>query len=172
MGKLVGECSLLLRLRGGDLLAHGGQVLAILQSLGKRSLRIQVVQRGVGLGVGEPVGLIQRQTDGARQRKLVLGQLVGGGDQALLLVLVIHLRAQHIQPRADAGVVRGRGLVQRDLAGGKLGVDRGDARRVGNAQQIRVAHSQHHQVARVLCGQLGGGEVVFRGDVVLQRRVR
>jgi hypothetical protein len=146
------------------------EVLAVLQRLRKRSCGIEVVQRGVGLRVGEAISLVERQPDGARQRQLVLGQLVGCGDKRLLLVLVVHLRAQNVEPRTDAGVMRGRGLVQRELAGGQLGVHRGDARGVGQAEQVGVAHGEYHHLSRVFGGELRRGKVVPGGDVALQRR--
>ena len=72
--------------------------------------------------------LVERKADGAGQGELVLGELVGGGDQALLLVLVVDLGAQHVEAGAGAGVVRGGGLVERDFGGGEFGVDGFDAR--------------------------------------------
>ena len=52
-GKLAGAGRVLHGARCGHLLVGRGQVLAVLQRLRKRSCGIEVVQRGVGLAVGE-----------------------------------------------------------------------------------------------------------------------
>ena len=85
----------------------------------------------------------------------------------MLLVLVVHLRPQHIQPRADTGIMRCGGLVQRHLRGRQLRIHSRNPRGVRDAHQVGVAHRQHHHVARVFSRKLGRGKVMFRRDVVL-----
>ena len=113
--------------------------------------------------------LVEGKADGAGEGELVLLEIVFGGDEALLLVLVVDLGAEDVEAGAGAGVVGGDGLVERDLRGGQFGVDGFDARCVGDAEEIGVAYGEDDEVAGVFGGEFGAFEVVLRGDVVLQR---
>ena len=63
------------------------------------------------------------------------------------------------------------GLVEAKLADvSQLSVDRIDARLVGDAKQVSVAHGEDDHIAGIFRGELGGGEIMLAGDVVLQRR--
>ncbi len=168
-GKLVGEGGLLSGPGGFDLLGGGGKVFACLQSLLEGLLRVDVVERLEGRGVGEAEVLVERKADGAGERELVFGELVAGGDEVLLLVLVVDLGAEDVEAGADAGIVRGDGLIERDLGGGEFGVDGLDARGVGDAEQVGVADGEDDHVAGVFGGELCGLKVVLGGEVVLER---
>ena len=143
--------------------------MRVFQSLRERGLRVQIVQRLVRRGVGQGILLIERQANRPRQRNFIFRQLVHRRNQRLLLVLVIHLRAQHVQPRTGAGLMRRHSLVVAQLRGLQLRLHGVDARLVRDAEQVGVAHRQHHHVARILRGEPGGGKAVFRRKVSLQR---
>lgn len=86
-----------------------------------------------------------------------------------MLVLVVDLGAENVEPRAGAGIVIGRGLVEGDLGGEELCVDGFDARGIGDAEQVSVADGENDEVAGVFGGELCAFEVVFRGEIVFQR---
>ncbi len=86
----------------------------------------------------------------------------------LLLALVVHLGAEHVETRAGAGLVRVGGLVEGELGAGQLGIHGLDPGFIGDAEQIRVADGEDDQVASVLRGELGRLEVVLGGHVGLK----
>ena len=108
-----------------------------------------------GNQIGQPEVLIERKADGAGQGELVLREVVLRGDQALLLVLVVHLGAEHVEAGAGAGVVGGYCLIERDLRGCEFGIDGFDAGCVCDAEQIGIADGEDDEVARIFGGELG-----------------
>ena len=106
--------------------------------------------KGVGIGKLEP--LVEGKADGAGEGELVLGQLVGGGDQGLLFALVVDLGAKDVETGAGAGLVRVGGLIEGQFGAGQLSLYGFDPGLVGDAEQIGVAHGEHDQVAGVLGG--------------------
>ena len=126
-GVLIGAGGFLLRFGGLDLFEVGLEILAGPERGGEGGVGIEVVERLVGLGITDPVLLVERQADGAGERDLVFGKLIAGGDEGLLLALVIDLGAQDVEARAGSGVMRGDGLVEGELGGFQSGVDGLDA---------------------------------------------
>ncbi len=147
----------------------GGEVLPGFERLNEGGLGVDVVQRFEGDEVGEAEDLVERKADGAGEGELVLLEVVLRRDEALLLVLVVDLSAQHVEAGAGAGVVGRDGLIERDLRRCQFRVHGFDTRCVRDAEQIGVAYSQDDQVACVFRGEFGALEVVLRGDVVFQR---
>ena len=77
---------------------------------------------------------------------LSLASCVGGGDEALLLVLVVDLGAEDVEARIGSGVVPGVGLVEGDLGGGEFCVDGVDAGLVRDAEEVGVADGEDDEV--------------------------
>jgi hypothetical protein len=133
-------------------------------------LRIEIVERLEGGGVGEVKLLVERQADDASEGEFVLCQLVGCRDEALLLVLVIDLRAEDVEPGIGPGVMAGDGLVERDFGSCEFGVDGVDAGLIRDAEKIRVADGEDDKVAGVFRRELSGAEAVLGCNVVLESR--
>ncbi len=151
------------------LLHHRRQILPVGVRLANCRLHIQLVKRCVRGLVCQVEALRQRQPDGARQRQFVLLQRIPRHNQLLLQRLVIHLRPQLVQQRRGARLVVRGCLVQRDLRRRHLRFHAAYLCLVGNHQQVRISHRQHHHVARVVCRELRGAKVVPRRKVVSQR---
>ncbi len=170
-GILAGFGGGLRRAGGLDGLGCGLEVFAGLQGLSECGGGIGLIEGGVGDRIGEAEVLVEREADGAGEGQPVLGELVGGGDEGLLLVLVVDLGAEDVEAGAGAGVVGGGGLIERDLGGGEFGVDGFDAGLIGDAEEIGVADGEDDEVAGIIGGELGAGEVVLGGDVVLDEEM-
>ncbi len=140
---------------GFDLLGVGGEVFAGLEGLGEGGCGSTLSSALKGTRSVRRKCLIERKADGAGEGELVLLEAVFGGDEALLLVLVVDLGAEDVEAGAGAGVVGGGGLVERDLGGGELGVDGFDAGCVGDAEQVGVAYGEDDEVAGVFGGEFG-----------------
>ena len=119
---LLCDRRLLLRLRCLHALGQTRKVLAILQRVAEHLVRRGGDGSRVRRRVRHAELLLQRQANRSRQCQLVLLQRVLRLDQLLIGVLVVHLRTQHVKPRAGAGFVRGGGLVQRHLGVGLDGL--------------------------------------------------
>ena len=88
------------------------------------------------------------QPDDARERELLLGEVIGGGDQLLLARLIFDLRAQRVDRGRDSGLLlRDRFVVER-LGGVDLRLRGFDPRSAGNRLQVGVAGGEHDQIAR------------------------
>ena len=61
--------------------------------------------------IGQAKGLVERESDGTGESELVLLEIIFGRDETLLLVLIVDLGTEDVEPRAGAGVVGGGGLV-------------------------------------------------------------
>ena len=167
-GELVGEgCRLFV---GGcfDLFGVGGKVFARFKCLDEGSLGIDVVEGLEGNEIGEAELLVEREPDGAGEGEFVLLEVVLSGDEALLLVLIIDLSAEDVEPRTGSRVVLRNGLIERDLRGGELGIDGFDAGGICDAKEVGVAYGEDDEIAGVFGGILRAFEVVPGGEVVLQ----
>ena len=107
-------------------------------------------QRRKRHGFGDVEILAGRQSDDAAQRELVLCELVFLRNQALLLLLQLHLRSQNVDSGRRSGPPLIGGAIVERLRGLHLGADGVGSRGVGDDLQIRSGHCLHYQVARIL----------------------
>ena len=111
-GKLASPGGGLLGLCAFEGFGGGLEVFAGIEGLLEGGVGIYVIERGVGGGVSEAEALVEGQADGAGEGELILRELVGGGDECLLFVLVVDASAENVESGAGAGVVGGGGLVE------------------------------------------------------------
>ena len=86
----------------------------------------------------------------------------------MLLVLVVDLSAEYVEARAGACVVGGGGLIKGDFGGSEFRLYGIDAGGIGYGEQVGVADGEDDEVAGVLRGETGAGEVVLGREVVLE----
>ena len=141
----------------------------ILEGLLEGLLHRQLRRRGVGRLVGQRERLANRKPDRARQSQLLLLELVLVEDDALLLGLHLHLRAQHVDARDHARLLQiHRPLVQH-LRRVEARSRRVDPRPARDGLQIQPGDSQHHDIARVLVREPGRPKTLGAGSRLVQR---
>ena len=131
--------------------------------LGERLVQAQGRHRGVGNGVRQLERLPAGQADDARQRELVDGELVLGGDEPLLLRLQLHAPAQHVDVGDDTRRFWSAARWWRTSAVFTWARMDSTAAASEITQQVGVARREHDELARVLVGELARRLLGLRG---------
>jgi hypothetical protein len=134
---------------------------------GFRGLKIHVVEAGKWHRVGELESLSGGDAQNARKLDGVLIDPVLVGHSGLLVLLVLNLRAQHVELDADAGIMAGRSLVQQRFGRKNLPLRIGQIGAVGEDLQIQGSNVQDDIAAIVQQGEIDDRSLVPRATVEL-----